>query len=306
MAKKNWIYIKRGLSEDPKHRAQMGECIWLFMHIIDRADWETGIAYDWKDREEAADMGMSFETLRDQRQKLEKLDYIRCIQKQRGQDIKIMEWRNPREYGTDVKNPRIQGDGEQSPSEFQGDAQGDGHGDPQGSSQAVTPTYDSISISKSGAALSAEDYEKAGKMVDYMLTNAKRTDLWPGRELFRDYHYQYADWWHELTGQPLKGNKKQVSSLQKACAQWHDQGLSLQALSAAYHARKAWKKFIADPNEITTEAAALQALPERTNDQAKPATPPQPVVTPLTKTLDTWVPYERPSFDAIKSRKKTV
>ncbi|MBZ4251877.1 hypothetical protein LAJ57_13295, partial [Streptococcus pneumoniae] len=60
---------------------------------------ETGIAYDWKDREEAADMGMSFDTLRDQRQKLERLDYIRCVQKQRGQDIKIMEWRNPVNMG---------------------------------------------------------------------------------------------------------------------------------------------------------------------------------------------------------------
>lgn len=107
MAKKNWIYIKRGLSEDPKHRAQMGECVWLYMHIIDRADWETGIAYDWKDGQEAADMGMSVDTLRRQRQKLEEFDYIRCSQKQRGQEVKIMEWRNPRDYGSEVKNPRL-------------------------------------------------------------------------------------------------------------------------------------------------------------------------------------------------------
>ena len=143
MAKKNWIYMKCGLSRDPKHRAQMGECIWLFMHIIDRADWETGIAYDWKDREEAAVMGMSVETLRDQRQKLEKWDYIRGIQRQRGQDIKIMEWRNPRDYGAEIKNPRIQGDGSPPPSEFQGDAQGDAHV----RSQPTTPTLHSKSKS---------------------------------------------------------------------------------------------------------------------------------------------------------------
>src|SRR5574341_2414961 len=143
MSKKHWIFIKRGLSEDPKHRAQMGECIWLFMHIIDRADWETGIAYDWRDSEEAAAMSMPVETLRDQRQKLEKLDYIRCKQRQHGQDVRIMEWRNPREYDSVVRNPRSQGDGLPLPSEFQGDAQGDA----QGCRQTTTPTLDSYSES---------------------------------------------------------------------------------------------------------------------------------------------------------------
>jgi hypothetical protein len=116
MAKKHWIYIKRGLSEDPKHRAQMGECIWLYMHIIDRADWETGIAFDWKDRDEAADMSMPVDTLRRQRQKLEEMDYIRCAQKQHAQDIYIMEWKNPRDYGAETKNPRNEGSHEQPPS----------------------------------------------------------------------------------------------------------------------------------------------------------------------------------------------
>jgi len=143
MAKKHWIYIKRGLSEDAKHRAQMGECIWLYMHIIDRADWEMGIAYDWKDKEEAADMSMNFETLRDQRQKLERLDYIRCDLKQRGQDIKIMEWRNPRDYGSEVKNPRILGDALPLPTEIQGYPHSYPQSDPQVSSQPVTPTSNS-------------------------------------------------------------------------------------------------------------------------------------------------------------------
>ena len=51
MSKKNWIFIKRGLSEDPKHRERMGMAIWLFMHICDAADWETGKVYDWRDKE---------------------------------------------------------------------------------------------------------------------------------------------------------------------------------------------------------------------------------------------------------------
>lgn len=150
MAKKHWIYVKRGLSEDPKHRAQMGECIWLYLHIIDRADWETGIAYNWIDEEEANDMGMPLDTLRHQRQKLDKLDYIRCFQKQHNQDIYIMEWRNPRDYGNEVKNPRVQGSlfqppsqggNVQPPSEFQGSNQGSN----QGTSQSATPTSTSES-----------------------------------------------------------------------------------------------------------------------------------------------------------------
>jgi hypothetical protein len=150
MAKKHWIYIKRGLSEDPKHRAQMGECIWLYMHIIDRADWETGIAYDWRDNEEAVAMGMNIETLRYQRQKLDKMDYIRCKQKQHGQDIAIMEWKNPRDYGSETKNPRIQGGNSLPPSEFQDGNQGSNQDGNQVPSQITTPTYSSESKSKSG------------------------------------------------------------------------------------------------------------------------------------------------------------
>lgn len=143
MSKKHWIYIKRGLSEDPKHRAAMGECVWLYMHIIDRADWETGIAFDWKDKEEAADMSLPLDTLRRQRQKLEEGDYIRCFQKQYSQEIKIMEWRNPRDYGCEVKNPRNQGMDETPPSETQGLNQGLN----QGIAQVETPTSDSKSKS---------------------------------------------------------------------------------------------------------------------------------------------------------------
>ena len=104
MAKKHWIYIKRGLSEDPKHRTAMGECIWLYMHIIDRADWEKGIVYDWKDEAEAADMSMPLRTLREQRRKLDDLGYISCVQLKHNQNIIIKRWINPREYSGKVLN----------------------------------------------------------------------------------------------------------------------------------------------------------------------------------------------------------
>jgi hypothetical protein len=144
--KKHWIYIKRGLSEDPKHRDKMGECIWLYMHIIDQADWETGIAHDWKDASEAADMGMSVDTLRRQRQKLEDGKYIKSVQRQHGQDIYLYEWKNPRDYGSETKNPRNESLNETLPSSSEGLNQGLN----QGMRQVKTPTYDSKSIPLKG------------------------------------------------------------------------------------------------------------------------------------------------------------
>ena len=47
MARKTFVSVKRGLTQDPKHRERMGNRIWLFLHIIDRADFETGMVYDY-------------------------------------------------------------------------------------------------------------------------------------------------------------------------------------------------------------------------------------------------------------------
>jgi len=161
MAKKHWIYIKRGLSEDAKHRAAMGECIWLYMHIIDRADWETGIAFDWKDKEEAADMSLPLDTLRRQRQKLEEFDYIRSTQKQHSQDIRIMEWKNPRDYSSETKNPRFEGSHVIQPSKSEGLNQGSN----QVEAQMRTPSSDSKSIP-----LSIENAIYAGLPVTEAMT----------------------------------------------------------------------------------------------------------------------------------------
>jgi hypothetical protein len=141
MAKKLWISIKRGLIRNPKHRIAMGECIWLFQYMIDVADWNTGKIPDWKDEAAADDMQMPVRTLREQRRKLESLEYISCSQKQYGQEITILEWTNPREYSGETYNQR-KGDSEASPSENgQGYTQGYTQGSTQGSTQDVTPTF---------------------------------------------------------------------------------------------------------------------------------------------------------------------
>ncbi len=136
--KKQWISVKCGLSRDPKHRQAIGESVWLFLHILDIASWEDGIAHDWKDEAEAEEMGMPVRTLREHRRKLDELGYIDCKQKQYTQDIVIHNWTNPREYSGKVYN-KVQSDTELETSKYQGDTQGY----IQGSTQDVTPTYDS-------------------------------------------------------------------------------------------------------------------------------------------------------------------
>lgn len=85
---------------------------------------------------------------------------------------------------------------------------------------------------------------------------------WAGREQFRDDHLLYADWWYSLSGQPAKGNKPQMRSCQKAFSDWQNQGLDISSLQQSYDARLTWKKFIVDPNELTKDAAAIQAMPK--------------------------------------------
>src|SRR5271157_2844348 len=114
MARKTWIFIKRGLSEDPKHRDKMGMAVWVFMHMIDHADFETGMVYDWKDEEIAAEMTMPVRTIREWRQRLEEQGYVTTTRKQYGLDITILKWINPRSYAGKVLNTPIYG---KAPSE---------------------------------------------------------------------------------------------------------------------------------------------------------------------------------------------
>ena len=104
MQRKNWVYLKRGLVQDPKHRENMGNRIWLYMHILDRADWEAGMVRQWKDKNEADEIEMEVRTLRAQRQELEERGYITCIRKGNHQQIIIHNWTNPRNYSGEIHN----------------------------------------------------------------------------------------------------------------------------------------------------------------------------------------------------------
>jgi hypothetical protein len=96
--------VKRGLIADPKHREAIGECLWLYLHILDRTDFDDGIAYDWKDSAEADAMKLPVETLRYQRRKLESKGYITAQKSQHKQQIIVHNWHNPRSYSGKATN----------------------------------------------------------------------------------------------------------------------------------------------------------------------------------------------------------
>lgn len=103
--KKNWIKFKVGLFRDPKHRQRMGESVWLYGHMLDIADWETGVIDGWKDPDAADDMAMGLSTVRKHRDRLEELGYIQTErQGPKGMRIVIVKWVNPRSYSGDVLN----------------------------------------------------------------------------------------------------------------------------------------------------------------------------------------------------------
>ncbi len=144
MARKTWIKLKVGLSADPKHRQQMGMAVWLFFHMLNIADWETGIIWDWTDAGAAEEMEMEQRTVRAQRVKLEEHGYIECERKQHGLRIKIMKWVNPREYSGKVYNTQATYGGTKNGPDWQDpaslDSQSDIQSDIQIYTKSVTPT----------------------------------------------------------------------------------------------------------------------------------------------------------------------
>ena len=107
--KRTWITVKRGILE-PKHRFALGELIWLFIYILDLANWEEGAIMEWTDKGAAEEMDMPLATLRDQRRKLEERGYISTERKRYGLRIIVHNWTNPREYTGKKYNVKAQSD----------------------------------------------------------------------------------------------------------------------------------------------------------------------------------------------------
>jgi len=93
---------------------------------------------------------------------------------------------------------------------------------------------------------------KVDKILEYARMGA---GSWLGRDLFRDNHLAYADWWHGVTGQDCR--KKQARDWQKAFSEWQDERLTVPQLQAAYEMDIGWRKVFTSPNQITPKALAL-------------------------------------------------
>lgn len=152
--RKTWVKLKRGLLIDPKHRLALGNRIWLYMYMLDIADWDTGKIIEWRDKDAADELHMPLVTVRNQRREIEEAGYISCSQQHRRQVITIKRWVNPREYSGKVYNTGGEewdiDDGDDSTAPNETDAKSDGnvngdnngvnHGDVNGG-QKLTPLH---------------------------------------------------------------------------------------------------------------------------------------------------------------------
>ena len=93
--KRTWIKVQRGLIA-PKHRTTMGARIWLYLYILDRADWETGIIHEWTDQDVAEELDMKTRTVKQQRQQLEADGYIICQRRWQCQEIRVINYYGPK------------------------------------------------------------------------------------------------------------------------------------------------------------------------------------------------------------------
>ena len=104
MAKKSWISVKIGMI-DPKHQKAIGPAVWLFLHILDNADWETGTVEGYTDKQAHDELGIPKDTIIKHRRKLQAAGYITCKKNDYDQTITIHNWTDPRKYSGKIINP---------------------------------------------------------------------------------------------------------------------------------------------------------------------------------------------------------
>jgi len=113
MEKTRFIRLRSGIL-DPRHIQSMGAAIWLYLYVLDHADWETGTINNYTDGDAADALGMPARTVRKYRQTLQENGYIEAKQGLHAQRIIVSNWINP-------KNGNSHGDTPMSPSGVHGD-----------------------------------------------------------------------------------------------------------------------------------------------------------------------------------------
>ena len=102
MSRKTFIKVRPGILT-PAHHANIGEAIWLYLYILNRADWDTGKIYDWRDNDAAEDLGIYIGTIRNYRKKLMG-EYIEFVEHGRWSEVTIKKWVDPRTKSSDLDN----------------------------------------------------------------------------------------------------------------------------------------------------------------------------------------------------------
>lgn len=101
--KRTWIKVKCGILE-PKHREKMGKTVWLYLYMLDLADWDKGLIKNWRDEYHAKEFGMEIRTFQEWRRILEEEGYITTIKHRNTQTIIIKNYTSPKEYSGEVYN----------------------------------------------------------------------------------------------------------------------------------------------------------------------------------------------------------
>lgn len=229
--KKTWLLIKRGLVKEPKHREAIGNKIWLYMHIIDRADWETGKVFDWRDKDEADDMGMSWRTLQSQRQELESLGYIECKQEEDRQTITITKWVNPRSYSGEVLNTGVG----YEKSRTGGTGQGTHQGTNTSYRDSSTPTYNSRIKNQEPIAPDVISsiftaYENNIGLLTPMISESIQDDL-------KEYP---TEWFMDAIKESASNGKRNLKYIQAILRNWKQNGYKAQRVSPEPKATKVY------------------------------------------------------------------
>ena len=105
MAKKQFTQLPYEYCHSPRH-SEISECFYLLNCLYGMADYETGVVYGWTDQSAADALGMKKRTIKDQRQKLDRLGYIDCQQRRDYQDITLRDWHVPGHWDT-IVNPSV-------------------------------------------------------------------------------------------------------------------------------------------------------------------------------------------------------
>jgi DnaD/phage-associated family protein len=224
--KRTWITVKRGILE-PKHRFALGELIWLFIYILDLANWEEGAIMEWTDKGAAEEMDMPLATLRDQRRKLEERGYISTERKRYGLRIIVHNWTNPKEYTGKKYNIKPQSDTESdTQSDTESDTQSDTESDTQSDTESVKTPDDNLHSSLYQKSKIKNQKELPPLKNNYKFWEDEISPITPAIADFIDLHEKELskEYVHDAIYEAVSHNARSMAYVKKVLDNWRREG----------------------------------------------------------------------------------